>query len=294
METSELSKLPIEAQQSIKTQMLINQMKGYGRKTVASSNSSTQQASFMNYKNVRTPDLDKGFVELEKGCELWLEGEKYPLRFCNDSDRINTVMRIKRFVAAGLKSFGGWKTCVAVPFFLLNKNAYIGALWNAMQDVYYAEEKYYCQPVREVYRVMSELNFDNRLRDIGCSILEFDTAYRYIFQDIFLEMDKNKLMHNPAKELERVLDILLERGKSELAIGRLKKQIPYVIFYLRFINRKLLNQLFAFILKADINEIKLSKEDIYWTNAVTVDYYQFRGLPMETRASEYKWARRDK
>ncbi|MDF1498820.1 MAG: hypothetical protein P1P85_05740, partial [Patescibacteria group bacterium] len=50
-------------------------------------------------------------------------------------------------------------------------------------------------------------------RDLLCLHFEFDNAYRFRFQDTFVELDKFNLAKNPIKEFLRLLDIMSSKEK---------------------------------------------------------------------------------
>ena len=107
-----------------------------------------------------------------------------------------------------------------------------------------------------------------KFRDIALMILEMDTAYRFVMQDILPEFDINNLKHNPIKELKRVFSILLKREHADGSpIGdqnrKWQRVEKMVVFALR-ISHKLRKFFVRFISEIDMEKIKLDEADWYF------------------------------
>lgn len=204
------------------------------------------------------------FKQLEKGCELWIEGGKYPMRTHASEIRVAVVAQAKRLIPL-LTSSTKRKL-----FFILNIDCIIDWLHYYLSDVY-LESNLYSQPVREVYRVIK----NKKVRDIICAILEYDLAYRFRFQDVIVNFDKDS---DIIKEIERMLDLLIQRDEKNMK--EKWKKLRSLVWLLRF-NRKLLKEIKYFIKEINLEEIKSSVEDIYWQ----ADYqdYCFEGLSYNQR-----------
>lgn len=284
MENTDISHLPPEVQQSIKTRLILNQIEAYGKEIVKVEGFIGEKQPFMHLKNIRVVDR---FVILDKGCETWVVGEKYPLRFALQNNKIDTIHRFKRLIPIATKSFKK-SPILSSLYFLKNWKGYVDFLHNGMKDVYFSDQKYYSQPIREFYRVFTKLCYNTKLRDIWCALLEFDTAYRYRIQDIFVEINKEDLRKNPTKEIQRVLSILFRREISlNNGLGKFKTVVPFIFFYLKYINRRLLGKIVDFLFECDMREIQSSVEDLYWQNAPEQKDYNYRGLSSEERVVSY-------
>lgn len=266
------------------TNEILTNLREYGAKYRMVEGQEYEDTAFMGFRKMKEA-VD--FKRLDKGCETWIKDEKYPMRVYIDvpgiNDRMLQVARVKKIfpIIVGTLKGGLIRKVVAVLYLKWNWESYLNFIWNAWADVYMDCDRY-SQPVREVYRVM-----EGKLRDIICAILEFDTAYRYRFQDIVGELNKEAFEKNPLKEIKRLADILFEREwHGDNGIGKFKKYIPYLIWYLR-LNPKLVSKLKEIVRELNVEEIKLSKEDIYWTNSGYEDY-NFRGLSSEIRLKEYE------
>ncbi len=269
-----------EIQRQIHNQIMGQKMAVYGRQVREMDGKKYLNDSFNSFSGVKTISE---FVELEKGCETWLEGERYPMRGIFQSDRIATVSQFKRFFPLMMRTFKessmlgkvGW-----ILYFRENFQEYVDWIHWSWRDVFMEESKY-TQPIREIYRIVK----NEKWRDIICAILEFDTAYRRRFQDIAVELDKDAFSKNPIKELKRLVDILKQREQTKSGSKKSLIIIDWIFFYLRFFNRKLLKELKETVSKVNVEEIRPSIEDIYWE--IGILEYDFRGLPRKEREELY-------
>ena len=168
------------------------------------------------------------------------------------------------------------------------------------------KEHEWCVSVRELYR-MSEVLLEGvkdlklkevfgKFRDIGLMILEMDTAYRPVMQDILPEFDINNLKHNPIKELKRVFSILLKREHADgSSIGdqnyKWQRVEKMMIFALR-ISRKLRRFFIRFISEIDMEKIKLDEAD--WYFVLGHHCYNYQDISYEDRLLERERIDREK
>lgn len=129
--------------------------------------------------------------------------------------------------------------------------------------------KMYSTSMRELHRAFS-IELDNesaqdkelrfQTRDLVCMILEFDNAYRFRFQDIIGELDKEALQKNASKELIRLLTLMQSREKEQTVKDTwtlLKTFLPYALFLNRGIKKKIV----AILSSLDLSLVRFSKED---------------------------------
>lgn len=238
----------------------------YGRKTQMVND---QEAII----NAITSNLDNvaeitDFIELEQGCETWLKGHQYPIRGCFQYDKLDTVTQIKRVIPTIFRSINRYKI-LGVIYFYFNWKEWLAFIHHAFRDVF-MEPKYYSQPVREVYRVLSDKNIDT-IRDIICAILEYDTAYRYRFQDIVGNLKTIKFVENPYAEIERLIRLYTQKENGSIVKDKLGTLLPFIKLYLRF-NKKILRLLKEIVTDIDLNEIKSNPADRYWQRQSQFDY----------------------
>jgi hypothetical protein len=110
-------------------------------------------------------------------------------------------------------------------------------------------------------------------------------AYCYRFQDLISSINKKNFENNPVQEAKILFWRAMDRETLDVrgnGLQKFKKLLPMALFLFRFIPKKKIK---GFVREIDLNHIKLSKEDIYWTNIV--DNYNYRGIPFEERLKEY-------
>lgn len=146
------------------------------------------------------------------------------------------------------------------------------------------KDEHYCQPVKELRRALRGKVKDNLL-DAITLVVECDSAYKYRFQDILPLLDQAKLTgyFSTTKELKRLIDILKERDSAQesqpVKYEKLKKVIGIVLLLPKA--RKTIEDILK---EVNLEEIKLSKEDICFTNTYTV--YKIGGRSWEERKQE--------
>jgi len=151
----------------------------------------------------------------------------------------------------------------------------ISALFYAIYrvvDRHLIKPELYCKAVREIHRTLTEMaplakidrgeNKILQVRDIICMYLEFDNAYRFRFQDMLEELNKEEAVKNPAEEIKRLYKINVSREVHE----ELKeKQTQYGnFFYWLFSlprNKELASEFFK---RLNLEEVKLSDIDRHW------------------------------
>ena len=99
--------------------------------------------------------------------------------------------------------------------------------------------------------------------------------------------DKDNFNKNPVKEVNRLIDILIIREKDEWdqmnSKWRALKRLTCIASWIYF---KKIKDIKEIVSQLDINKIKLSKEDIYWTDLVPS--YDYGGISYEQRVKNHK------
>lgn len=146
----------------------------------------------------------------------------------------------------------------------------------------YLQERFYCDMVREIYRVGMILAGDDvpSIQFVKCvsMILEFDDAYRYRLQDIMGEYDRMGMMNNPRKEVVRLLKIAQQRDSGG-TVGKFGSFIK--IMPLLFLIPSFKNTVLRFFSLADVSKIKMDIND--WYHTLVFNGYNFGGLNLQTR-----------
>ena len=208
------------------------------------------------------------FKPMEKGCLTYILGHAQPMRFVFQTDKMETITQVKRLIPTLLKTVRN-SPIISVIYLKKNINHFVDFIHHAMRDVF-TDEKFYSQPVREFHRALSGKGID-KIRDIACAVIEYDTAYRYRFQDTMCEIDKKAFESHPIKELKRIIGIYAERdgyGGNGM-IQKIGKAMPFVLLS-AFIFR---NKLKEIVRDINLDEIKPSVEDAYWMKTTGVHKY---------------------
>lgn len=241
----------------------------------------------------RTGDLEIEGVDLaEDGTvRMHIKDGKEPIRMYPDLKTVWFIAYYKRFIPLMIYSLNGMGlvkkiiTLLAIKFNFNILPKWFEHIFSTYEAV--LNDENYSQPVKEVRRVLKG-RLDQNLIDALALILEYDSAYRNRFQDIIVELNKDNL-NKPAKEIIRLLDILLKRdygdnfeGANNSKWGNIKRLIKLVFIF----SPKIKKQITAILKDINIDEVKFSKEDIYWINKDTA--YLFRGMTFEERQAENK------
>jgi hypothetical protein len=225
----------------------------------------------------------------EDGTPLtWIHTLKEPIRGYHHPDAVNLTAIYKRLIFQVIDSISkqrGLKGLMTV--FGLLKTSHLLDDWFEYLFIMYPvlpKEEHFCPPVKEVRRVLRGKIKDNLLEAISL-VIECDSAYKYRLQDILPELDQRKLggYFPTLKELSRLIDILKERDVAQEGQPKKYEKIKEVLKLLLLIPsfRKKTTE----VLKAlDLEKVKLSREDICFTNTYTV--YKIGGRDWEERKQE--------
>lgn len=218
--------------------------------------------------------IDIAFAE-DGTVRSYMKDEKYPTRFYTPSEILNVIASYKRLLALLATTFWG------VVFLIFMRKTLKKWLFRHLElFIVRPKEIHYSEPVKELRRV---LDIDPIWKDVITLIFQHDMAYCYRMQDILGELDKQAFFKNPTKEAKRLANMLIEREIQGMnGMGKFRKIMPLFLLIFRFMPKKKIKE---FIKNIDLEHIKLSKEDIYWTNIV--DNYNYRGLSYDQRLKEY-------
>lgn len=111
--------------------------------------------------------------------------------------------------------------------------------------------------------LLSELNLSFwELPSILSHVIEYDSAYRFRFQDIATEASIDKLVANPRKELTRLLSIYQKKEQLPKVRDKVQRIWKFLIFLL-LIPR--IRKAFITTLKqVNFDNFRLDEGDIYW------------------------------
>lgn len=233
----------------------------------------------------------------EGGILVYRQGDKYPSKGWPFFDAVFAVDIVKRVAFNAVRFLISSPVRYFVPlFFLLPgflKKKIISKAIYYFSDLTYAvvfsrsgtyiKPQYFCTMVREIYRVGVEMASDdeglyNLVRAI-CMVLEFDDAYRYRLQDMVMLINKDDLLDNPARELNRVFAIAAARGKETSdRFSAFAKVLPFI-----FAIKSIREPLVSFFSKVDLEKLYLDEYD--WYKCLIWGGYEFGGIPDKDRVS---------
>lgn len=213
-------------------------------------------------------------VELpdEGGVYTYMEGYEYPYKgfpFHEFVDKIDSLKKISRGILSSL--FHSLKKRNKLQIVLLALSPWlfndmlVAAIYAFHRVIirFKIKELRYSIAVREVYRVIGGSDLKEHIRDILCMVLENDNAYRFRFQDVVPEIDKDALAKNTSKELLRILDLMQEREKKQDVKDTWTLLKTFLPMYL-FVNPRVRKEIISIVSAMDMEKIKLDPGDQFF------------------------------
>ena len=211
------------------------------------------------------------------GVLTYMENHPYPYRgfpFFEFVEKIDMMKKISRGTLSGFyHSVRGRRLSLLLflPLVLVAKDLLSTGVrtFHRLIERFRIKSNLYCMAVREVYRAFDQprdeeklktLELRMMLKDIICTVLEFDNAYRYRFQDIIVELDKEAVKKNPRKELLRLLDVMGEREITQEIRDTWRLVKMAVRFYLPF-DRELRTMLGDILSRVNLDAMALADDD---------------------------------
>ena len=201
-------------------------------------------------------------------------------------EKIDIIKKLNRAMLSGLyhqlKRYNKVKFLTLLPGLWVAKDA-IRAWVHAFDrtvERFRIKPKRYCTFIRELHGSFPEGEFEGKIRDLLCMILEFDNAYRFRAQDVLSELSKVSLVKNPIKELVRLIDLLRSREKTQEISDTWTLVRSLLKYYLMF-DRKLLKIIQVALLRIDLDEVKLTDEDKTYCIPRTDYRFGFMANPTE-------------
>lgn len=237
---------------------------------------------FMKIIPVLESEKPKDIMPLKKvefpesgGVLTYMEGMEHPYKgfpMFELVERIDMLKKLARNILSGIYAyFRGWRKIKLVLLIPVARHI----VWTAIYTGYRIVERFkirplvYCTALRELHRAFSVPNPNEQvkdqearfmLRDLICMLLEFDNAYRYRFQDLIVELDKERLRKKPIKELIRLFEIGQRREKTQEIRDTWTLFKLAINLYLR-LDRKMLKTIQNALLELDLEKIKLDEAD---------------------------------
>jgi hypothetical protein len=213
------------------------------------------------------------------GVYTFMEGYEHPYRgfpFHEFVDKIDLVKKVLRGALSSLFHSIKSRNKIKVVFLALVPwvfNDLLAGGINASHRVisrFLIKPLRYSEPMRELHRAMSITKegeseratlIRTQVRDLICMLLENDNAYRFRFQDIIIELDKQALQKRPRKELIRLLSLIQTREVTQEVKDTWTLIKTFLPAYLIF-NRSIQKALVSVLTELDLSKITLSKEDL--------------------------------
>lgn len=217
------------------------------------------------------------------GVLTYMEGYEHPYKgfpFHEFVDKIDTLKKLSRGILSSffhsLKKRNKFQVALLAlsPWFI---NDLLVATIYAFHRViirFKIKEFRYSTAVREVYRAIAGSELKESIRDILCMTLENDNAYRFRFQDIVPEVDKEALKRNVSKELVRLLNLMQSREKKQDVKDTWTLLKTFLPMYL-LVNPKVQKEIINIVCEMDMEKIALSVEDEFYCKPRTDYTFKF-------------------
>ena len=214
----------------------------------------------------------------EGGVLTYMTGHDYPYRgfpYFEFVEKIDLIKKISRGTLSGLyhsiKHRNKLRLLLMFPLIFMAKDLILTSVrtFHKLIDRFRIKRTRYSTAMRELYRAFDtpRANEDLRtlelrlmLKDIVCTVLEFDNAYRYRFQDVIISLDKVALKRNTIRELTRLLDVMSSRENSQEVRDTWRLGRMAIQFYLRF-DRKMQRMIRDILLELNLGKVELAIED---------------------------------
>jgi len=203
----------------------------------------------------------------------------------------------KRLLMESLKVFKTWQFMIAF-IFTWKKTKYIEKLIESYNSINFKGMEHlflkyeHMTPVAyELYHAIDNFivnmgideTISNNFADIISHLIEYDNAYRWRIQDIMSETSIEKLLKDPAKEVDRLALIMSKRDSP--GVYEKFKSVKYVISALLLLP-KFKKAFRNTVEKINLSKLQYSEADKYWVS--TMEDYQYMGKTNEERKQMYE------
>lgn len=194
-----------------------------------------------------------------------------PMNGYPDGDTVERVDEAKKMVMRmmwELYRMPKWRALFLLPLLKIIVKSWIISYWEYIKKYRFKTIRY-CRAVREIYRVFNKIGLKIKnpadlemwemIMDDFCLTMESDDAYKYRFQLIIVNLDKDNLKKNPIKEIRRLLKLLADREEVE---GMKEKwgMFSKYLFLLKF-RPKILKTLVEFLQELNLKELEMDESD---------------------------------
>lgn len=229
----------------------------------------------------------------EGGMLVYYQGHPFPEKIFPFPEAIYCIDPVKRAIINSLKIFKEShlaKVLFAFSLILPGRKKlfktyfklFVHFIFTTSQKINMKPE-FYCRSLRNVRKSLDivaeryaktdeDKNIARDLISAISAIWEFDSAYRYRFQDILSNVDKDACIDNPRKEMMRLVALTFKREKI-IGLVEKMKAIKLVVWVL-LMNRQTREMIKCFVWNLEPSEIALDDGDRYWC-------YQFGDFDFE-------------
>ena len=207
------------------------------------------------------------------GVLVYWDGLPFPTKVFPYKETVEKIDDAKKVTMACVRSYTGalkvHPILVIIGSFLLRKQLEITAL-NLLQEISQIlrdvenEPKMYSPVGRELYRVfaLKEGKVRNQVRELFCHTVDYDDFYRYLFQDVIVKLDKERLKKNTVKEIQHLISIIDQKCIEPSGTMSGKWRRLHLVAYYLYFNKKLRREVRDFLLSLDLKKMKMDKIDI--------------------------------
>lgn len=217
------------------------------------------------------------------GVLTFMEGHEYPYKgfpAAEFVDRIDLLKKVIRTTLSGfyheLKGKSKLKLLTLLPALWVARHGVRTGIYTFYRiiDRFKMKEFRYSSTVRELHRAFSveipkesvkDKEIRLMLRDGICMLLEFDNAYRYRFQDIIAELNRENARKNIIGELKRLLTIMQSREKTPEVRDTWTLFKLLVSLYLRF-DKGMKTLISNVLVEIDTGKAALDEGDKHYCN----------------------------
>ena len=241
----------------------------------------------------------------EQGYLTWHVSFDYPEKGWRNDYAMNAINHAKRLTIAWIRLFA-FKPLL--PFYLLlailpwkikiiNKALeewcnIVGFYLTIYEHEYYLKIRYYSEFSIELKKAIQifllKIGISEYLAGMVAfyfaSFIEYDTGYRYRLEDLFTETSLEKILANPRKEIQKLVELLADRDSTR------KDLIIKFRSFGRLLSLILLVPKIKKAFKESIKEIKFEKlqlDDMDRYHVRDMEDYKFFGMTIEERRT--KW-----
>lgn len=223
------------------------------------------------------------------GWETKFYGINQKLKGRIDNELIDTSIIVKRILMEWLRFFS--KIWFLAPFIWLKRKDLVYSIIQvlrcevirkAQRRMKNADFSPFCWELLKAARKMTKNKDYQEIAYWSIFAIEFDNCYKMVFQDVFGELNIERLKENPAKEIVRLANLTIKRNRW---MGN-KWTILWTLIKVLALFKRTREKIVKFLLELDMSKVIMDEDDRYWT--LRYDVYSFAGRTFDDRFREAK------